>query len=84
LTLRDLAAVAHLSPAHFARTFPASTGLPPHRDVVARRVERAMQFQRSEDDLLRAQVAARSGFRDHGHFTRLFKRHVGVTPKHCR
>ena len=41
VTPRDLAAVVHLGPSPFARTSPAPTGLPPHRSVVARRVERA-------------------------------------------
>ena len=84
VTLRDLAAVVHLSPSPFARTFPAPTGLPPHRSVVARRVERAKQLQRVGDNSSLAQVAARSGFRDQGHFTRHFKRPVGVAPKHFR
>jgi AraC family transcriptional regulator len=84
LTLRDLAAVAHLSPYHFARLFKVSTGLPPRRYVIARRVERAQQLLRSRDDLALAQVAARSGFWDQGHFTRHFKRLVGVTPKRFR
>jgi AraC-like DNA-binding protein len=83
VTVRDLA-VVQLSPCHFARTFPASTGLPPHRPVVARRVERAMPFPRGGDDRSRAQVAARSGFRDQGHFTRPFQRLVGVTPERFR
>ena len=84
LTLDDLAAVAHLSPFHFARQFKTSTGLPPHQYVIARRVERAKQLMRGGGDLSLAQVAARAGFWDQGHFTRHFKRLVGVTPKRFR
>src|SRR5262249_56208756 len=40
-TLGQLAAVARLSPYHFARQFKRATGLPPHQYVIARRVERA-------------------------------------------
>jgi AraC family transcriptional regulator len=68
----------------FARQFKASTGLPPQHFLVARRVERAKQLLRGGDDLSLAQVAARTGFWDQGHFTRHFKRLVGVTPKRFR
>jgi AraC family transcriptional regulator len=84
LTLRDLAAVAHLSPYHFARLFKTSTGLPPHQYVIARRIERAKQLLRGGEELSLAQVAARAGFWDQGHFTRHFKRLVGITPKRFR
>ena len=84
LTLRDLAAVAHLSPYHFARRFKESTGLSPHQYVIARRIEWAKELLRGEEDLSLAQVAARVGFWDQGHFTRHFKRLVGVTPKRFR
>jgi AraC family transcriptional regulator len=84
LGLDDLAAVVHLSPFHFARMFKASTGLPPHQYVIARRIERAKQLMRDGGELTLAQVASRSGFWDQGHFTRHFKRLVGVTPKHFR
>jgi AraC family transcriptional regulator len=84
LTLDAIAAVAHLSPYHFARMFKTSTGLPPHRYVITRRVERAKRLLRDGGDLSLAQVAARSGFWDQGHFTRHFKRLVGVTPKRFR
>jgi AraC family transcriptional regulator len=83
-TLDAIAAVAHLSPYHFARMFKTSTGLPPHQYVITRRVERAKQLMRGDDGLSLAQVAARSGFWDQGHFTRHFKRLVGVTPKRFR
>jgi AraC family transcriptional regulator len=84
LTLRDLAAIAHLSPYHFARRFKVSTGLAPHRYIIARRIERAKHLLRGEEDLSLAQIAARVGFWDQGHFTRHFKRLVGVTPKRFR
>jgi AraC family transcriptional regulator len=84
LALDDLAAVTHLSPYHFARMFKASTGLPPHQYLISRRVERAKLLLRSGDDLSLAQVAARTGFWDQGHFTRHFSRLVGVTPKRFR
>jgi AraC family transcriptional regulator len=84
LTLRDLAAIAHLSPYHFARRFKESTGLPPHRYIIARRIERAKHLLRGEEELSLAQVAAQTGFWDQGHFTRHFKRLVGVTPKRYR
>jgi AraC family transcriptional regulator len=84
LTLEGMAAVAHLSPYHFARMFKTSTGLPPHQYVITRRVERAKRLLRDRGDLTLAQIAARSGFWDQGHFTRHFKRLVGVTPKRFR
>jgi AraC family transcriptional regulator len=84
ITLEELASCVHLSSYHFARLFKASTGLPPHQYVIARRIERAKQLLRGSDDLSLAQIAARTGFWDQGHFTRHFKRLVGVTPRRFR
>jgi AraC family transcriptional regulator len=83
-TLEQLAAVACLSPYHFARQFKTATGLPPHEYVIARRVERARQFLQSGGDLPLAEVAARAGFSDQSQFSRHFKRLVGVTPRQFR
>jgi AraC family transcriptional regulator len=83
-TLGQMAAVAHLSPHHFARQFKAATGLPPHQYVIARRIERAKQLLRRRGGLDLATVAARVGFADEGHFARHFKRLVGVTPGRFR
>ena len=58
-TLEQIAAVARLSPYHFARQFKAATGLPPHQYVIARRVERAQQLLQVDGDLSLAEVAAR-------------------------
>src|SRR5205823_9562155 len=80
-TLEQMAAVARLSPYHFARQFKAATGLPPHEYVIVRRVERAKQFLQGGGDLSLAEVAAHAGFSDQSQFSRHFKRLVGVTPR---
>ena len=74
-----MAAVARLSPYHFARQFKAATGLPPHQYVIARRVERAKHLLQG-GGLTLAQVAARAGFSNQSHLSHHFKRLVGVTP----
>src|SRR5207245_11580636 len=79
-TLEQMAAVARLSPYHFARQFKTATGLPPHEYVIVRRVERAKQFLQGGGDLALAEVAAQAGFSDQSQFSRHFKRLVGVTP----
>ncbi|HZY88267.1 MAG TPA: AraC family transcriptional regulator [Gemmataceae bacterium] len=83
-TLGRMAAVARLSPYHFARQFRAATGLPPHEYVIARRVERAKQLLQEGTDLSLAEVAACAGFSDQSKFTHHFKRVVGVTPGQFR
>jgi AraC family transcriptional regulator len=83
-TLEQMAAVARLSPYHFARQFKAATGLPPHQYVIARRVERAKQLLQGVGGLSLAEVANRVGFSDQSHFAHHFKRLVGVTPRQFR
>src|SRR5215813_13897439 len=73
LPLAELSAEAHLSQFHFARLFKESTGLPPHRFVVQRRVERACAL--SIDAIARA-----VGFRTRSHFSMVFHRHTGSPP----
>jgi AraC family transcriptional regulator len=83
-TLEQMAAVAGLSPYHFARQFKTATGLPPHQYVILRRVERAKQHLQTGDGFSLAEVAARVGFSDQSQFCHHFKRLVGVTPGQFR
>ena len=83
-TLEQMAAVAHLSPYHFARQFKATTGLPPHQYVIARRIERAQHLLQADDELGLAEVALRVGFSDQSKFSFHFKRLIGVTPGQFR
>ena len=72
-----------MSTYHCAHQFKRATGLPPYQYVITRRVERAQQLLR-EGDLSLAEIAARAGFSDQSHFSRHFKRLVGVTPRQFR
>ncbi|MGZ3174028.1 MAG: helix-turn-helix domain-containing protein [Croceibacterium sp.] len=79
----QLASEAHMSPFHFARMFKQSTGQPPHLCVVMQRVRQAKTLLR-ESDLPLIEVAARSGFQTQGHFTSVFHRYTGFTPRKFR
>lgn len=79
ISLADVAAQCRLSTGHFARAFTQSTGMPPHRWLLRRRVERAKHLL-CDFRLTLMDVAIQSGFADQSHLTRVFSRLVGETP----
>jgi AraC-like DNA-binding protein len=79
-SLSQLAQIAHLSPFHLNRVFRRTVGLPPHAYLTQVRVNRAKRLLCQ--GLSIARVAAETGFCDRSHFTKRFKRLVGVTPRH--
>lgn len=83
ISLAELAELASLSPNHFATLFRRTTGLPPHRYVVNRRVERARLLLSATKDPL-AEVARHAGFADQAHMTRQFRQVLGITPGSLR
>jgi len=81
--LRDLAAVAEVSPGYFGEAFKASTGLTPFRFILERRVRRAKELLLDRDIPI-AEVALRVGFANQSHFTVNFKKLTGKTPSRFR
>jgi AraC-like DNA-binding protein len=78
VSLEELARRANLSPYHLNRIFSREVGLPPHRYQIAVRVGRARELLARDTPI--ARVAAETGFADHSHLTRTFKRLVQVPP----
>jgi AraC family transcriptional regulator len=83
LSVERLAREVDLSPAHFAHAFKQTLGAPPHRYLMRMRLERARRML-SDPAVALSDVAQRAGFADQAHFTRLFKRHFGLTPGRMR
>jgi AraC-like DNA-binding protein len=78
-----LARIAHVSEAHFIRTFRATFGETPNRYLQRRRVERAMFLLRSTDHSV-TDVCMAVGFSSLGTFSRVFRDVVGEPPSAYR
>lgn len=78
ITLDQLARITNFSSWYAARVFQQEYGLPPHAYLEGVRIRHARVLLRQGYRL--AWVALATGFVDQSHFTRRFKRHLGVTP----
>jgi AraC-like DNA-binding protein len=83
IDLETLASTAQLSVYHFARAFKQSTGVTPHGYLLQRRVERAQELL-VRTNLPLSEIALETGFADHSHFARQFRRLAGMSPSEVR
>lgn len=82
VSLAEVAAAAGMSLYHFARAFRDATGRPPHRYATEQRLLRARTLLH-DPALTISAVAAAVGL-THSHFTRIFARHMAMTPSAFR
>lgn len=83
ITLQDLADEAGMSASHFSSTFKKQFNSTPMDFVIHRRLEEACYLL--GDHMLRIkEIAQRVGYEDEFHFSRLFKKKYGVSPKFYR
>ena len=83
LDIAALARVAHVSEAHFIRTFRDTFGETPHRYLQRRRVERSM-FLLRETERSVTEICLDVGFTSLGTFSKMFREIVGETPSAYR
>jgi len=83
INLLDLAAVAGLSRMHFASQFRAATGLRPHEFLLSRRIWRSKELMKGTSMTI-VEIALTVGFLTQAHFTTVFKRFAGYTPRQWR
>jgi AraC-like DNA-binding protein len=83
MSIGDIAGVLGLSPSYFARAFLKTTGLPPHRWLLQRKLLRAKQLLRGTS-LPLTEISSTCGFADQSHFTRVFGRTERLTPARWR
>jgi transcriptional regulator GlxA family with amidase domain len=83
LAVHTLAGIAHVSEAHFIRTFRTTFGETPHRYLQRRRVERAMYLLRATNRSV-TEICLDVGFTSLGTFSRSFQEIVGEPPSKYR
>jgi AraC family transcriptional regulator len=83
ISLSQLAGLAALSEYHFARMFRESFGLPPHRYLLGRRLQRARDLLRGSH-LALGEIALACGFASASHFSNRFRAEFGGTPGQYR
>jgi transcriptional regulator GlxA family with amidase domain len=81
--VRRLARVSRVSEAHFARSFKQAFGVPPHRYLLTRRIERAVALL-GETELAITEIAFRTGWGSLGTFGRIFRDITGESPGEVR
>jgi transcriptional regulator GlxA family with amidase domain len=81
--VRRLARVSCVSEAHFARSFKEAFGVPPHRYLLTRRLERAKALLR-DTDLSITEIAFQTGWNSLGTFGRTFRDVTGESPGELR
>jgi AraC-like DNA-binding protein len=79
ISLSELATACRLSQSHFSVSFKRSVGYPPHKWLLTKRLEKARHLIRTTKQPL-CEIALDTGFADQSHLTRVFARHVGVSP----
>jgi transcriptional regulator GlxA family with amidase domain len=81
--VRRLARVSGVSEAHFARSFKDAFGVPPHRYLLTRRLERAKTLLR-DTQLGILEIALETGWNSLGTFGRVFRDVTGESPGELR
>ena len=81
--VQRLAQVSAVSEAHFARSFKQAFGVPPHRYLLTRRIERATALLR-DSELSITEIAFQTGWESLGTFGRTFRDVTGESPSGLR
>jgi AraC family transcriptional regulator len=83
LTLAEIATAAGVSMYHFSRLFKQSTGYSPHQYVMNCRIETAKRLLAKTEEAI-DQICRQVGFQSQSHFTNVFRKLIGTTPKAYR
>lgn len=83
LTLSSLSSKIGLTPHYLGQRFCDETGIPLSQYIIEKKIEEAKKLLASSTYTM-LEISSSLGFYDQSHFTKLFKRHVGTTPKTYR
>lgn len=79
ITLNDLSEIAGISKYHFLRLFTYKKGISPYSYLETIRIDKARELLKQGVSPI--DVAISTGFSDQSHFSKFFKKFIGLTPK---
>ncbi len=82
-SLAEIAKIVHLAPNYFHRKFTATFHVTPFNYMLTRRLNLGRQLLLSTN-LTLDRIAQRCGFSSAFHFSKIFKKHRGISPSHLR
>jgi AraC-like DNA-binding protein len=82
-TLPELAAMVSLHPTYFSNLFCECLGVPPFAYIARKRVETAKSMLLKTDMPVK-EIAVRCGYEELFYFSRVFKKHTGLSPAKYR
>ena len=83
LTIEEMALKIDLSTSYFSSLFRKATGTSPMEYFIRLKLEKACLFL-ADSDMKIKNIAAMLGYQDPYHFSRLFKRHMNMSPDQYR
>lgn len=83
LTLLEISREVGMSMYHFSRQFKQSTGSAPHQYIMNCRIERAKKLLTRTNTTI-DQICEQVGFQSQSHFTNVFRKLIGITPRAYR
>ena len=79
ITVQELAKRAYLNNNYFSKLFTSQVGITPQQLILRTRIEKAKELLQYTD-LTVGEIAATVGFADALYFSRVFRRHTGMSP----
>ncbi len=83
IDLKELSKVADVHPVHLSRSFKNFFNCTPGEYLRKIRIEKSISLLRNRNIPL-AEISFKCGFSDQSHFTRIFRKFTGITPKEYR
>jgi len=79
LSVENMAADNNVSVSHFSALFRKATGMPPIDYFISIKMQKACELLHSSDEKVIV-IAAQLGYSDPYYFSRIFKKHIGLSP----
>lgn len=83
LSLPELGKEFHISPSYLSHIFKTEMGLPPMKYLMNRKIGESQNLLMNTS-LPITEISDGLGFNDSGHFSRTFKKYIGITPSEYR